>query len=80
MLETKELEKNKKHNLKIYYIYKTFSWDLLFYYAVSFMFLTNYMGLTAAEIIFADAFFPFFKILFQIPSTLLIQRFGKEQD
>lgn len=78
MIDTKELEKNKKHNLKIYYIYKTFSWDLLFYYAVSFMFLTNYMGLTAAEIIFADAFFPFFKILFQIPATLLIERYGKK--
>lgn len=77
MLENKDLEKNKKHNLRIYYIYKTFSWDLLFYYAVSFIFLTDYMGLTAAEIIFADAFFPLFKIIFQIPCTLLVENFGK---
>lgn len=54
-----------------------FSFDLLFYYAISFIFLTNYMKLSAAEIIFADSFFPFFKVLFQIPCTLLIEKFGK---
>lgn len=75
MLETKNLEKN---NIKIYYIYKTFSWDLLFYYAISFMFLTNYKGLTAAQVVFADSFFPIFKILFQIPCTILIEKFEKK--
>ena len=54
MSKTNTLEKNKKHNLKLYFLYKAFSWDLLFYYAISFMFLNAYKGLTAAEIIFAD--------------------------
>lgn len=76
-MENKTLEKNKKYNIKIYCIYKMFSLDLLFYYAISFIFLNNYMGLSAAEIIFADSFYPFFKVLLQIPCTLLIDKFGK---
>ncbi|MBP3464489.1 MAG: MFS transporter [Clostridia bacterium] len=75
--EEKILKKNMKKNLKLYYIYKMFSWDLVFYYAISFLFLNNYKGLTSAEIIFADAFYPFFKILFQLPSTILAEKFGK---
>lgn len=77
MSKTNTLEKNKKHNLKLYFLYKAFSWDLLFYYAISFMFLNAYKGLSAAEIIFADSFYPFFKVLLQIPSTLFIEKTDK---
>lgn len=77
MSKTNTLEKNKKHNLKLYFLYKTFSWDLLFYYAISFMFLNAYKGLSAAEIIFADSFFPFFKVLLQIPATLFVEKTDK---
>ena len=72
------IEKHKKHNIIIYYLYRTFSWDLLFYYAVSFIFLNAFKGLTPAEIVFADAFFPLFKVLFQIPCALLVNRIGKK--
>lgn len=78
MSKTNTLEKNKKHNLKLYFLYKAFSWDLLFYYAISFMFLNAYKGLSAAEIIFADSFYPFFKVLFQIPATLFVERTDKK--
>ena len=77
MSKTNTLEKNKKHNLKLYFLYKAFSWDLLFYYAISFMFLNAYKGLTAAEIIFADSFYPFFKVLLQIPATLFVEKTDK---
>lgn len=77
MSKTNTLEKNKKHNLKLYFLYKTFSWDLLFYYAISFMFLNAYKGLSAAEIIFADSFYPFFKVLLQIPATLFVEKTDK---
>ena len=30
-----------KYNSKLYPIYKAISWDLLFYYAISFLFLTR---------------------------------------
>lgn len=75
--EEKILKKKKEKNLKLYYIYKIFSWDLVFYYAISFLFLNSYKGLSAAAIIFADSFYPFFKIIFQLPSTILAEKFGK---
>ena len=77
MSKTNTLEKNKKHNLKLYFLYKACSWDLLFYYAISFMFLNAYKGLSAAEIIFADSFYPFFKVLLQIPATLFVEKTDK---
>ena len=77
MSKTNTLEENKKHNLKLYFLYKAFSWDLLFYYAISFMFLNAYKGLSAAEIIFADSFYPFFKVLLQIPATLFVEKKDK---
>ena len=77
-LQEEVIKKHKKHNIRIYYIYKAISWDLLFYYAVSFIFLNAFKGLTPAEIVFADAFFPLYKVLFQIPAALLVNRIGKK--
>ena len=71
------LEKNKKKNIIVYFWYKAFSFDLLFYYATSFLFLNNYKGLSFAEILFADSFFPFFKVFLQIPLTIFVEKHGK---
>ncbi len=75
--EEKLLKGQKKKNIKLFYFYKIFSGDLLFYYAISFLFLCNYKGLSAAEIVFADAFYPLFKAFFQLPSTILTEKCGK---
>lgn len=72
-----EIEKNKKHNLRLFPLYKMMSWDLLFFYAISFLFLTEVKGFSTAEILFADAFYPLFKAILQIPCTILIDRIGK---
>lgn len=72
------ISKNRKYNQKLYKIYKMLSWDLLFYYAISYLFLNQVKGLTTSQIIFADAFYPLFKILFQLPSTILIEKIGKK--
>ena len=50
--------KEKKYNQKLYKIYKMLSWDLICYYAISFLFLTQAKGLSTSQIIFADAFYP----------------------
>lgn len=71
--------KNQKYNQKLYKIYKMISWDLLFYYAISFLFLTQEKGLSTSEIIFADAFYPIFKLIFQLPCTMLIEKIGKKK-
>ncbi len=77
MESEKIVEKKKRKNILIYIIYKMFSYDLLFYYAVSMIFLNSVKGLTFAQIIFADSFFPFFKVIFQIPTTLFVEKNGK---
>lgn len=69
----------RKNNLKLYPIYKMFSWDLLFYYAINFLFLTTTKGISASQILFVDAFYPLFKILFQIPCVTLIDYIGKKK-
>ncbi|MBR3133473.1 MAG: MFS transporter [Clostridia bacterium] len=72
-----EIKRNKKHNVRIYPFYKMFSLDFLFYYAITFIFLNNFKGFSASTILLADAFYPFFKMIFQIPCTVLIDKIGK---
>ncbi len=77
MDEEKIINSNRKHNLRIYPLYKMLSWDLLFYYAISFLFLSNCKGFSASQILLAESFYPLFKIIFQIPCTILIDKIGK---
>lgn len=76
--EIQNLEAKKK-NIKLYPIYKMISWDLLFYYSIIFLFLTNVKNITASQVLLADAFYPLFKFIFQIPCTRLIERLGKRK-
>ena len=65
-----EADKRQK-NIKLYPIYKMFSWDLLFYYAIIFLFLTQEKELTASDILLAEAFYPLSKLILQIPCVML---------
>lgn len=67
----------KKHNARIYPIYKMCSWDLLFYYAIAFVFLTQTKGMSVASIMLTDAMYPLFKVIFQLPTLTLIDKMGK---
>lgn len=80
MEQTEEkIIKAKKYNIKIFPIYKMFAWDLLFYYSISFLFLTQVKELTASQILFADSFYPIFKLIFQIPCVNIVETFGKRK-
>lgn len=67
----------RKHNARLYPIYKACSWDLLFYYAIAFVFLTQTKGMSVASVMFTDAMYPLFKIIFQLPTLTLIDKLGK---
>ena len=67
----------KKHNARLYPIYKMCSWDLLFYYAIAFVFLTQTKGMDVASVMMTDAIYPLFKVLFQLPTLTLIDKIGK---
>lgn len=67
----------KKRNRKLFVFYKILANDLLFYYTISFLFLSAVKGLSVSQIVFGESFYPIFKLLFQIPCTMLIQKIGK---
>lgn len=69
----------KQKNVELYKKYKALAFDLLFYYAIIYLFLTIEKGISAADVLKFDAFYILFKFLTQIPSTLLIQKIGKRK-
>lgn len=79
MPKTKEtIRRKKRKNVRIFPIYKTVSWNLLFYFPIIFLFLTQVKGLTPAEVLFADAFYTLANTFWQLPITSLVDRIGKK--
>lgn len=70
---------NLEKNLKRYPLYKMFAWDLLFYYAIIFIFLLKVKNLSASQIFFADAFYPIFKFIFQFFCIGMTDIIGKRK-
>lgn len=69
--------KAKINNVNLYVKYKMFSWDLLFYFSIIFLFFTETKGISAADVLLAESFYPLFKVIFLIPATILINSLGK---
>lgn len=69
----------KKFNSKLFPIYKMFSWDLLFYYSVSFLFFTGVKRFSASDVLLFDAFYTIFKFISQIPSINITEIMGKRK-
>ena len=71
-------EEKSKFNVKLYPIYKMFAWDLLFYYAISFLFLTEVKGFSSADVVLLDvSIYTLFKAFLQLPATILTDKLGK---
>lgn len=79
MMEEERIKKAKQKNIKLYPIYKMFAWDLLFYYSIIFLFLNQEKGLSSSNIVFGNAFYPIFKIIFQPFAPPIINRIGKRK-
>lgn len=71
--------KGKQTNIKVYPFYKIVSWDLLFYYSIIFLFLTQVKGLSASQAILLDAIYAAFKLIVQIPCDILTEKYGKRK-
>jgi len=69
----------RKINLKIYPIYKMFAWDMLFYYAIVFIFVNQVKGLSASTILFIGALYYLFKIVFEIFCITIVDHIGKRK-
>lgn len=77
-METTQKIQDKKTNTKLFPIYKMFSWDLLFYYSIIYLFLTQAKNFSASEILLAESFFTASCLLLQIPIGLLVDKIGKK--
>ena len=80
-MESKEKEQinARKKNMRIYSVHRMLTFDLLFYYAIKFLFLTQVKGFTASDIVVVSAFLGLFKVLFQIPITFVIDKIGNRR-
>lgn len=79
-METKEeKQKMRKRNMKLFPIYKMLSWDLLFYYTINFLFLTQVKNISASEVVLTDSFYALFVMILQIPINIIIAFLGKKK-
>ncbi len=67
----------EEKNIQLYPIYKMLSWDLLFYYSISFLFFTQVKNISAADVLLGEALYPIFKFVLLMPLTALIAKLGK---
>lgn len=72
------IEEKRNHNIKLYPIYKMFAWDLLFYFSISFLFLTEVKGFSPADVVLLDvSIYTLFKCISQLPATIITDKLGK---
>ena len=76
---SRNFSSQKKHNRKLYPVYKMFSWDLFFYYPIIFLFLTIEKGWSASQILLVDSFYPLFKIIANFPNLAISDKLGKRK-
>lgn len=69
-----KLAKARKQNLKLYSLYRAVSLDLIFYYAVEYLFLTEAKGLSPSHVVLGGAFYSIFLVCLQIPSSIVVDR------
>lgn len=73
------MEKNElgyKNNINLYKKYKMFSYDWLFFSAISVLYYTVTKGLSMAEVMYVTAAFSLFAFIWQMPSNFIIEKLG----
>lgn len=66
-----------KTNMKLYPNYIMFGYDLLFFYGIKVMFLSEVKAMTNAQILVSSSLFALFTIVIQFPVSVLVSRVGK---
>lgn len=77
--QEKELSEKRKRNMKLTIIHKALTYDLLFFYGIKFLFLSQVKGISAGDIVLASAFYGIFKAIFQIPGVFIIDKIGNRK-
>lgn len=69
----------RRRNAKLYPIYKMFSWDLLFFYPIEFLFYTITKELSVTEVLVINGLYIIFKVLMNIPAIAICDAIGKRK-
>ena len=75
-MNEEEIIKARKQNMKIYPLYRAISLDLIFYYAIEFLFLTQVKNISSADFVLSTAFYAIFMIILQIPASVMVDKVG----
>lgn len=73
------LNQIKRNNAKLFPIYKMFSWDLLFFYSIEFLYYTITKKVTASDVLIINGFYLFFRIIMQIPAVAITDTLGRRK-
>lgn len=71
--------KKRKNNMKLYPIYEMIGLDLLFYYSIKVLFLTQVKGISDANVVLLSSFYACFSIFLQIPCLIICDKIGKQK-
>lgn len=66
-------------NVKLFPIYKLFSYDILFYYAISVVYLTQCKGFSLSQVALFTTLYAISSIVFQIPSAIVVDKIGQKR-
>jgi len=65
-----------QRNIKLFPVYKLFSYDILFYYAISILFLTGAKGFSLSQAALLSSIYSFAAIVSQIPASIVADKIG----
>lgn len=63
-------------SIKLFPVYKLFSYDILFYYAISILYLTGTKGFSLSQVALLSSVYSFSAILSQIPASIVADKIG----
>lgn len=79
MEETHNEELERKNiNIKLFPFYKMISWDLLFFYAIIFLYLVQVKKISASQVLLSEALYNVAIMLCIIPSGKIVDKIGKK--
>ena len=76
MDESLEIARKRKNNMKIYPIYTMIGLDLLFFYGIKVLFLSQVKHIDLSYIVLTESFYAFFFILLQVPINVIMEKIG----
>ena len=70
---------NKNKNLKLYPKYRQLAMDLLFFYTINVLFLTQIKQIAISAVVLVDTFYALFVIICQIPGAIIVEKIGRKK-